>query len=116
MELKELSQDLIKVISKIEALDWNVSIYDNNKYVELQKYSPAGQDFIATIEIGDNADDFINNIYEYYESFDVSYETYLWLDSCGHGKNGAPYDMRDLYNDMEVCEQYIYQLYRELNK
>lgn len=31
----------------------------------------------------------------------MSYETYLWLDSNGHGKNDAPYDMKDVYEDVE---------------
>lgn len=26
---------------------------------------------------------------------------YLWLDDEGHGSNGAPYDMKDVYEDME---------------
>lgn len=30
----------------------------------------------------------------------MSYETYIWLDDTGHGRNGAPYDMIDVYNDM----------------
>ena len=41
----------------------------------------------------------------------MCYETYLWLDSDGHGKNGAPYDMKDLYEDMEACREIIYELY-----
>lgn len=35
------------------------------------------------------------------KEYDVSYETYLWLDDEGHGSNGAPYDMKDVYEDME---------------
>ncbi len=37
-------------------------------------------------------------------------EAYLWLDSDGHGINGAPYDMKDLYEDFEACESAIYDL------
>ena len=36
---------------------------------------------------------------------------YLWLDNTGHGKNGAPLDMRDVIADMEECEDAIYQLF-----
>ena len=49
----------------------------------------------------DNAILFIENIRSYAKDFDMSYETYLWLDSNGHGKNNAPYDMKDVYEDME---------------
>lgn len=109
------NQDLMNVVEKIKELGWNADLDDNN-YISLQIYSPAGQDFNITIDTENDVDVFIENIYEYYESFDVSYETYLWLDEYGHGKNGAPYDMRDLYNDMETCEQLILKLYNELKK
>ena len=39
--------------------------------------------------------------------YDVSYETYLWLDNTGHGKNGAPYELEDILEDIKACEQYI---------
>ena len=31
--------------------------------------------------------------------YDVCYQTYLCLDTTGHGKNGYPYDMKDCYDD-----------------
>ena len=107
-----MNKDLSKVIKKIEELDWNVSIDDG--YAELNMFSPAGQDFNVTINMGDSLDCFINNILKYHDSFDVSYETYLWLDSDGHGKNGAPYDMKDIYEDMEYCKDSLYELYDAL--
>lgn len=45
-----------------------------------------------------------------HENFDVSEETYTCLDHSGHGINGAPYDMRDVYNDMEECQDEIEKL------
>ena len=51
---------------------------------------------------------------EYYSDFDVSRETYLWLDDTGHGKNGAPYDMIEVYHDMEECEELIQELKDDL--
>lgn len=35
----------------------------------------------------------------------------MWLDSDGHGINGAPYDMKDVYEDMEACQNMILELY-----
>ena len=43
-----------------------------------------------------------------------SYIIYLWLDETGHGRNGAPYDMIDIYNDMLECESIIEELIEEL--
>ena len=107
--------ELAKVIENIEKLGWNATLEDDN-YVSLQIYSPAGQDFNISVDTENDVDAFIENIYKCYENFDVSYETYLWLDNEGHGINGAPYDMRDLYNDMEACEQLILKLYNELKQ
>ena len=80
--------------------------------LNFSRISPAGQDFSFDIDTESNLDLFRNNIFSCYSDFDVSYETYLWLDDTGHGKNGAPYDMKDLYEDMQECESYILQLYR----
>ena len=106
MVLAEMG-DLVDIIN-----DHDFSIYDegDGRYL-FSKFSPEGQDFSFTISTGDSIDDFLSNIKEKYENFDVSYETYLWLDNCGHGKNGAPYDMKDLYEDMNCCHGYILELY-----
>ena len=37
-------------------------------------------------------------------------EAYLWLDETGHGKNGAPYRMKDVVKDMEEAEKMIDRL------
>lgn len=75
------------------------------------KFSSAGQDFGFYIDNEKTLGRIASNILRYYEYFDVSYEAYLWLDKEGHGKNGAPYDMKDVYEDMIECESFIYELY-----
>ena len=79
--------------------------------VEFEKYSSYGRDFTFTIE-GDSYDEFIENMREYYDNFDISYETYLYLDDEGHGANGAPYDMLDVYRDTEECAGFIEEALR----
>ena len=37
----------------------------------------------------------------YYEDFDPDYEAYLWIGDDGHGRNGAPYHIKDIVSDME---------------
>jgi hypothetical protein len=98
------------LISKIENAGFSVSHEDGNDYY-FRKCSTAGQDFGFSIDTGEDIAEFAKNVLRYYEDFDVSYEAYLWLDENGHGTNGAPYDMRDLYNDMEECEGFISELY-----
>ena len=98
-----------KLINKIEDNGYCVTDYKNGSFY-FSKYSPAGQDFGFEVE-GEDLDELASNIYKYYDDFDVSYEAYLWLDDTGHGINGAPYDMKDLYEDMQACEDFIIELY-----
>lgn len=109
-----MNKEIKELVKKIEGLGWTVEKEDDNKY-RLGKFSPAGQDFGISVE-GEYAEDLINNIHQAYDNFDVSEETYLWLDNTGHGKNGAPYHMKDVLEDMEVCEQKLLDLYNELTK
>lgn len=97
------------LIDKIEKNGYAITDYKNGSFY-FSKYSPAGQDFGFEVE-GEDLEDLASNIYKYYDDFDVSYETYLWLGDDGHGKNGAPYDMKNLYEDMQACEDFIMELY-----
>lgn len=107
---------LEKVQEIAENLDWNVSI--DNDYITFQRYSSEEQDFNVELQIDedDTVYEFIEKIREYYDDFDISYEAYLWLDNTGHGTNGAPYEMIDVYKDMEECAEEIHKLWYELNE
>lgn len=102
------------MVSIAQSLNWNVDVDEKNDIIQFQKYSSCGQDFSFTVERCGVFSDLCQAIYNYYDEFDVSYETYQWLDSSGHGTNGAPYDMMDVYNDMQECENNILELWRAL--
>ena len=51
---------------------------------------------------GNDTDSLLQEIEEYYEGFDLDYEACLWI-----GKNGAPYRIKDIVNDMEQAEAMI---------
>ena len=94
---------------------WDVSIEEETEVFvcyDFGKYSPAGQDFHVSANL-ENMDikTLMSDLYGRYADFDCSEETYLWLDNTGHGTNGAPYDMKDLYEDMEACQEMIMDLY-----
>lgn len=95
-----------------DKLGWNVDITEDD--VTFQKYSTYGQDFNMTVQLAETFDEFVHNLYEYYDSFDVSTEAYAWLDSEGHGTNGAPYDMKDVYEDFAEIKDDILELWRTL--
>ena len=103
------------VVACAEAKGWHVEagiIYKEQKSeFEFGKYSPAGRDFSfnATMKCA-NINSLIEDIDNYYEGFDVDSETYIWLDQFGHGRNGAPYRMRAVLEDMEATEKMIGEL------
>ena len=97
------------LIEAIEADDWTITTYEDG-FVMFSKFSPAGQDFFIEMEMPDNLGDLYDEIMEQYENYDPSEEAYLWLDNTGHGNNGAPHEMGDVYKDMVACENYIHEL------
>lgn len=111
----------VKQLQKIiEQQGWNVSIEKlgkKAKCVELQRFTPAGQDFNISVEMtGNDVKSFIHNLNECYDSYDPDYEAYLWIGEDGHGKNGAPYHIKDIVEDMEAAEKYILNLYLTLEE
>ncbi|MBQ0073187.1 MAG: hypothetical protein KBT34_03230 [Prevotella sp.] len=112
-----------KIYEIAEREGWTVS-HEFNSIMEVEftfsKKSPAGQDFSFTIDVeDDDEEDYVFAelrvaVYRYWEDLDVSEETYIWLNSQGHGVNGAPWDMKDLYEDMEACETMIHDLWLAL--
>ena len=113
-----------KIYEIAEREGWQVDSYyvDNKTKVcfSFEKYSPAGQDFYFEVFVRNEVyEDLVfeylkNAVYEYWECFDVCYETYILLDETGHGKNGAPHDMKDLYEDTQACADMIHDLWLAL--
>ena len=103
-------EELIKIA---ESDSWTVTEeeYTNWKGLLFSRYSPAGQDFSISTGPFESAEELINCIHQRYVEFDADSETYLWLDNEGHGKNGAPYRMKDVLEDMEACKKMIYDLF-----
>lgn len=102
------------LINKAEEIGWSVDYKKDENYIMFENYSPTGQDIVIEIEVKGSLT-LLKELENYYNNYDVSYEAYLWLDETGHGKNGAPYDMKDLYEDMEEVEEMIGDLYNTLN-
>lgn len=114
-----------KIYEIAQSEGWQVdSYYVDEQETEVsfsfEKYSPAGQDFYFEVSVPNDEDEdtFYENvadaIYQYWDDFDVCYETYIWLDDTGHGKNGAPENMKDVYEDTLSCEDMIHDLWLAL--
>lgn len=105
-----MTKNDIRIIA--EKLGWTVTWSKNNdgtKFITFSQYSPAGQDFNVEVDYK-TLREIKDKLREYCDSYDPSYEAYLWLDDDGHGKNGAPYEMIDVYNDMVACKEMIDKL------
>lgn len=93
-----------KLIDAIEAEGWSVRpiVQDGKHLADIAIFSPAGEDFCPTIWYDEGTtEEFIDGLEEFIDGYDVDEEAYLWLDSSGHGKNGAPYHIKDIIEDKE---------------
>jgi hypothetical protein len=111
---------LEKLQDKAEKLGWSMKIYED--YISLTTYSPQEQEHFHEISIKHQPDgeidymSMMDELYECVDAFDVEEETMLWVDEDGHGKNGAPYRLKDLLKDMEWCKKQSMKLYKKLNE
>lgn len=96
--MKSLDEHLHNIFDNT---DISGRVYHEDSYtiVEFEYYTSAGQDFCFSAQ-GETLKELWENLISVYNDFDPSHEAYLWLDEDGHGKNGAPYEMIDVYNDM----------------
>lgn len=93
-----------KRIKKIcEKLDWN--IYEHNNDVELEKYSPAGEDFFFCVD----KNDFVNNVIEYAEDFDADEHAEMWVENR-HSVRGVPQSIRTLIDDADAIKEMLIEL------
>ncbi len=91
-------------IEVCERLDWKVE--DDGKYLELQKYSPAGEDYSISVE----KDDFMEDVYNAWASFDIDEHAASWYEAGKNGCRGVP-SLRTLVWDAEQISKMLKQLY-----
>lgn len=98
-----------KFIQIAERLGWSVT---KDRYdIELQFYTDYGQDFSFSVNRNEC---YVKQVFDYYNSFDPDEEALLWVDDSGHGKNGAPYRLKDIITDIEEVEDELKKLYDAL--
>ena len=104
-----------KIIAIAEQNGWHVHIAgsgnDGRVMLEFSRFTPYGQDFNFQAEMeGNDLQTPIGSIIRFLDGFDPDSEAYLWLGPDGHGKNGAPYSMKDIVEDMEAAENMVLDL------
>lgn len=92
-----------KYIEVCERLDWTIHEYKDGS-VDLQKYSPAGEDF----SFGVSLEKFVDEVKQYAAYFDVDEHVELWVES--RGKRGVPSSIRTLVEDAEAIDKMLQEL------
>lgn len=100
--MKELEQ---KYIDILEENGWSVFSYTDDGRVELQKYSPAGEDFSIIVEV----EDFPNAMRDCAMDFDVDEHAEMWIEARGK-VNGVPDSIRELIDDAEEIQEMLNEL------
>ena len=78
--MKELQKKYLEVL---ELHDWSVSSYTDDGRVELEKYSPAGEDFLMCVDI----EKFPEAVTEYAAGFDIDDHIAMWIEAKRNGRN-----------------------------
>lgn len=90
-----------KYIDVIESLGWNILGDLNDTRVELQQESPAGEDFVFGVDTAD----FLKEVIEYADDFDIDEHVELWVEHRGEG--GCPSTIRELVEDAEAIKKML---------
>lgn len=106
--MKELEQKYLDVLDK---LDWDVTDYTDDGRVELEKYSPAGEDFLVLVEV----EDFPAKVDEYAYDFDIDEHIEMWIEARRNGVSGVP-STRELVKDAEDIQDMLNELADALNE
>lgn len=85
-------------------------------FAELEKYSPAGEDFFMDIyfNINNPVGSFIENLKEYTNEFNIDDHVENWIPS--RGKEGCPGSIKALVEDAEAIQKMLENLLELLSE
>ena len=109
----ELNKKIIEVLENNDIKVYDVCEQDGEFYVELEHYTPAGEDFVFLIWFDGTNEGFIDKFYEYYQCFDVDEEASIYIEN--RGNNGIPSSVRTILEDQEYKEEFLHNVGKELN-
>ena len=116
--MMELSEKIIEVLEAHDiSLCGEISerTYNNDGYdVELETYSPEGEDVIIPLIYDGTEEDFIRQFERYAEGFDAEEHAEMWIE--GRGKNGVPDSIKDLLEDAEWQKEMLLEVAKELSR
>lgn len=108
---KKKKELIEKVAERFEII---VTWYERD--AELSYYSSYGQDYFMTIQDISNTKNFLSDLTDFVESYDIDEEASKWIGPDGHGENGAPYHIEDIIADAKEIKQVYKDFQTELRK
>lgn len=100
-----------KYLDVLEKHDWAVCGYTDDGRVELEKFSPAGEDFIICVGV----ENFPAEIREYAAGFDIDEHIEMWIEARRNGTRGVP-STRELVKDAEDIDKMLQELAAALSR
>lgn len=92
-----------KYLDKLEQLDWAVN--EDESSIELEKYSPAGEDFIFSV----STDNFVDDIKECAVNFDPDEHIEMWVMAKHNDGKNIP-SIRELVEDADAIDEMFQEL------
>lgn len=83
---------------------------EGDGYIELEKYSPAGEDFIITVD----AENFVESVKEYAAHFDQDEHIEMWVEARCNNISGVP-SIKELVEDADAIECMLEELAEALS-
>lgn len=114
--MMELSKRIEGILKKHDfSICGDIERYDEKeKYdIELEIYSPEGEDVIVSLTYDGTEDSFITSFNDYANEFDVEEHAEMWIEN--RGKNGIPESIKDLLNDAEWINNMLLKVADKLN-
>ena len=98
-----------KILNALADNNWKSYIDTDDNFIDLEWYSPAGEDFLLSFDAKDD-DDFLSQLFDAYMNFDPEQHAVE-----NYGMSGAP-GLRVLLDDADAIEGELQRLWCELSK
>ena len=110
----KLNDKIIDVLENKRFYIYDVHRQGNKYYVEIERFTPLGEDWIETIWFDGTDEGFIEAVKERWYNFDVDDEAAKWVE-C-RGNNGVPSSIKALVEDAEWKKEILGVLVEELEE
>ena len=106
--MKKIKKQYLDVL---ENHGWAVSSYTDDGRVELEKYSPAGEDFSICVGV----ENLPSEVREYAAGFDIDEHIEMWIEARKNGVSGVP-STRELVKDAEDIDKMLQEIAAALSR